>query len=98
MARGKKKQTSVLSYVTVSLVTVVVICVLLIWTKSLIKKNNEYKERESQLYEEIAEQNSLYDELNEQYEYIKTDDYIKDMAEAYFGLINEGDILIKPRQ
>ncbi len=98
MAHGRKRQTNKWSYITVSVVTVVIVCALLIWKGTLNAKNDEYKERESQLYAQIAEESSLYDELNEQYEYIKTDDYVNDMAEAYFGLINEGDVLVKPKE
>lgn len=96
MARSKKRQTSILSYVTVAVVTVVIVCALVIWTGTLKAKNDELIERESKLYAQIEEESSLYDELNDQYEYIKTDDYVEDMAEAYFGLVNEGDVLVKP--
>lgn len=98
MARDKERQTNIWSYVTVSVVTVVIVCALMIWTGTLKAKNDEYKERESQLYAQIEEESSIYEELNEQYEYIKTDDYVEDMAEAYFGLVNEGDVLVKPRE
>ena len=98
MARGKKQQTSILGYVTVSVVTVALVCALMVWSGTLKAKNDEYKERESQLYAQIEEESSLYDELNQQYEYIKTDDYVKDMAEAYFGLVDEGDVLVKPKE
>lgn len=98
MARGKKQQTSILSYVTVTVVTVVLVCALMIWGGTLKAKNDEYKERESQLYAQIEDESSIYDELNEQYEYMKTDDHVKDMAEAYFGLVEDGDVLLKPNK
>lgn len=98
MTRSKKRQSNIWSYVTVSVITVMLFCTLMIWRGTLKAKNEEYKERESELYAQIEEQSRLYDELSEQYEYIKTDDYVKDMAEAYFGLVNDGDVLVRPKE
>lgn len=95
MARKKKGQTSKLSYAAVITVTAAAVCALMVWTGTLKDKNAEYIERENKLYAELEQESERSNELNRQYDYVKTDDYVEDMAEAYFNLVNEGDMLVK---
>lgn len=94
MARGRKRQTSKLSYVAVTVITVAVLCALLAWTGSIKQRNAEYAERESKLYAELEEESVRADQLAEQFDYVKTDDYVKDIAQEQFGLVNDGDMLV----
>lgn len=98
MARKKKNRTSKLSYMAVIVVTAAVVCVLVVWTGTLKDRNSEYIERESRLSADLEQESLRNDELSRQYDYVKTDDYVEDYAKNHMGLINEGDMLVKPNE
>ena len=49
-------------------------------------KNEQYKAQEAELQEQIREQKERSKEIDKFEEYVKTDDYIKDMAEDRLNL------------
>ena len=99
MARRKRRQTSRLSYAAVTIVTAAAVCALFIWAGVLKDKNAECIERESRLYAELEQESIKNGELEKKYDYVKTDDYVEDMAKACFDLVkNQGDMLVKPNE
>ena len=64
-------------------------------TWKLEQKDRLYEERLEQLRQEIAEEEAKGKELEAQQIYMKTKQYIEEMARRKFGLIKPGELLIK---
>ena len=61
-------------------------------------KNAQYKAQESELEEQIREEKERAGEIDEFEEYVKTDDYIKEMAEDKLNLVDPNEIVFKPSE
>lgn len=61
-------------------------------------KNAQYKAQEAELQEQIREQEDRAKEIDEFEEYVKTDDYIKEMAEDRLNLVDPNEIVFKPSE
>ena len=65
---------------------------------SLYARNQIYKQQEAELKAQIEEQNTRFDKLKEYEEYVKSDDYIRDVAEEKLGLVDPNEILFRPEE
>lgn len=72
--------------------------VLAVNSVSLYARNEVYKQQEAELKAQIEEQNVRSEKVEEYKEYIKTDDYIKDVAEEKLGLVDPDEILFRPEE
>lgn len=61
-------------------------------------KNAQYKAQEAELKEQIREEKERAGEIDEFEEYVKTDDYIKEMAEDKLNLVDPNEIVFKPSE
>lgn len=61
-------------------------------------ENEQYKAQEAELQEQIREQKERSKEIDKFEEYVKTDDYIKDMAEDRLNLVDPNEIVFKPSE
>ncbi len=61
-------------------------------------KNAQYKAQEAELEEQIREEKERAGEIDEFEEYVKTDDYIKEMAEDKLNLVDPNEIVFKPSE
>lgn len=64
----------------------------------LYARNESYKEQEAELEAQIEEAKKRSEEVKAYEEYVKTDEYIKDVAEEKLGLVDPNEIIFKPRQ
>ena len=86
--------------------SVVVICTVLgllaaalaVNSVSLYGRNQVYKQQEAELRAQIEEQNARAEEVKEYAEYVKSEDYIKDMAQEKLGLVDPNEILFQPEE
>ena len=65
---------------------------------TLQAKNKSYKQQEAELKSQINEQKERAEEIKEYEEYVKTDEYIKEVAEEKLGLVDPNEIIFKPAQ
>ena len=65
---------------------------------NLYARNKIYKQQEAELKAQIEEQNARSEKVKEYEEYVKTDDYIKDVAEEKLGLVDPHEILFRPEE
>ncbi len=72
--------------------------VLAVNSVSLYARNEVYKQQEAELKAQIKEQKARSEKVEEYREYIKTDDYIKDVAEEKLGLVDPDEILFRPEE
>lgn len=64
----------------------------------LYARNESYKAQEAELQTQIEEAKKRSEEVKAYEEYVKTDEYIKDIAEEKLGLVDPNEIIFKPRQ
>lgn len=98
-SRGRKR-SSVLRQHKRSVMIICAILVLLTGTLSvnaisLYQKNQVYKQQEAELKAQIKEEKERVREVEEYEEYVKTDEYIKDVAEEKLGLVDPNEIIFK---
>lgn len=84
------------SMVLISFVLVLLAVVLGVNAGKLRSKNANYKLQEAELKVQIKEQEDRAKEIEEFEEYVKTDEYIKEVAEEKLGLVDPNEILFKP--
>ena len=59
-------------------------------------RNQDYKQQEAELKAQINEQKERSKEVKEYQKYVKTDEYIKEIAEEKLGLVDPDEIIFKP--
>lgn len=62
---------------------------------SIYSKNQDYKQQEAELEAQIKKEEERSKEIKEYQDYVKTDDYIKEVAEDKLGLVDPNEILFK---
>jgi len=98
MAAGRRKRNKKqnrLGVLAISFVATILVVVFGVQTWKLEQKDRLYEERLEQLRQEIAEEEAKGKELEAQQIYMKTKQYIEEMARRKFGLIKPGELLIK---
>ncbi|WP_251389825.1 septum formation initiator family protein [Mediterraneibacter agrestimuris] len=100
VGRRKRKRSSALGAHKKSVMVICVILCLLTGTLSvnavgLYNKNKIYRQQEAELKAQIKEEEERSKEVEEFEAYVKTDEYIKDVAEEKLGLVDPGEIIFK---
>lgn len=86
---------------SILMICAVLVCMtvmLAVGSMRLQAKNAQYKAQEAELKEQIREQEDRAKEIDEFEEYVKTDDYIKEMAEDRLNLVDPNEIVFKPSE
>ena len=84
------------SILLICAVLVCMTCALAVSSIRLQAKNAQYKAQEADLNEQIRQEEKRAEEIDEFEEYVKTDDYIKKMAEDRLNLGSPNEIVFKP--
>ena len=82
----------------ITMILVLLGCVLTVNAVTLQARNKSYKRQEAELKAQINEQKERAGEIKEYQEYVKTDEYIKEVAEEKLGLVDPNEIIFKPAQ
>lgn len=61
-------------------------------------RNIGYKQQEEELNSQIKEQEDRAGEIKAYQEYVKTDEYVKDVAEEKLHLVDPNEIIFRPAQ
>ncbi len=98
--RRRRKQPSVLrqhkrSVLLISAIMVLLTGVLSVNAARLYQKNQLYKQQEAELRAQIEDEKARSKEVEEYEEYVKTDEYIKDVAEKKLGLVDPNEIIFQ---
>lgn len=99
--RRSRRRSSVLGYhrqsvAVITFVLALLICVLTVNAVTLQAKNRDYKQQESELKAQINEQKERSEEIKDYEKYVKTEEYIKEVAEEKLGLVDPDEIIFKP--
>ncbi|MBQ8412848.1 MAG: septum formation initiator family protein [Lachnospiraceae bacterium] len=95
--RSTKKQSSIASLLI--MVAVVFVCLVVVFKVSdLHAKSKELAVAEQSLEQKIEEANQERENLVAKEQYMKTDDYIEDVAKEKLGLVYPDEIVIRPAE
>lgn len=101
--KRKKRKSSVFgqhrrSVLIVCSILVMLTGVLSVNAVSLYGKKRLYSQQEAELRAQISEEQARAEEVKAYEEYVKTDEYIKDVAEEKLGLVDPNEIIFKPAE
>ncbi|MGC4018723.1 MAG: septum formation initiator family protein [Muricomes sp.] len=84
------------SVTIITMILVLLMCVLTVNALTLGARNKDYKQQQAELKAQIDEQKSRAKEIEEYEKYVKTDEYVKEVAEEKLGLVDPNEIIFKP--
>lgn len=99
MARRKTRSKKRISRFTVAGVIIfcVITCGILVYNSSvLMTQEKEYEKQITQLKKEKKEADKRTEELKEYEKYVKTDEYIEEVAREKLGLVYKDEIIFEP--
>lgn len=76
----------------------VLAAVLFVNSMNLYTRNQVYKQQEKEISAQIEEEKEREKDIEKYEEYVKTDDYIRDVAEEKLGLTDPNEILFVPEE
>lgn len=94
----KKKKKKYHSYIFVLLVLFLLVTIVGIGMIKQRKILMRYEEQAASLQEEIQSEKERQKEIDSLEEYVKTDEYIKEVAREKLGLIDPNEIIFKPNK
>ncbi len=83
------------SITVITMILVLLMCVLTVNAVTLQAKNKDYKQQQTELEAQIKEQKDRSEKIKEYEEYVKTDEYIKEVAEEKLGLVDPDEIIFQ---
>ena len=81
------------SMMLISMILVLLVGVLAVNAVSLRSRNAQYKKQEAELEAQIKEEKKRAKEVEAYEAYVKTDDYVKEIAEEKLGLVDPNEII-----
>lgn len=66
--------------------------------KGLREQSSSLQVQAAELQEQLDEANSEYEKLQKQQEYMKTDEYVEEVARTQLGLVYKDEIVMKPEE
>ncbi len=94
----KKKKRARTGKICISFMVVVLAGILSIQIVRLHNTEEEYREQEELLAEQLADEEQRAEDLQRQQEYVGTDEYVEDVARAKLGMVYPDEILFKEEQ
>lgn len=98
--QGKKKKNLSGSLTMAGFVLIVALCAGAVYTSEagLRAREQDYIHKEEALEREIADQEARRSKLEEQQDYVTTDQYIMDIAKDKLGLLSSDEVLLKENE
>lgn len=96
--RSKYRKQSKTVIVGILLVTFLFCGILFYRTKALQVRDSRYGARETELQSQIEQEQKKSEELKEREAYVQTKKYIEEIAKSKLGLVNPGEILLRPNE
>ncbi|MBQ9827872.1 MAG: septum formation initiator family protein [Lachnospiraceae bacterium] len=79
----------------IAILALVLCAVMFVGSLRLGNRVAEYEERENELQEQIAEQQKESERLQSESEYVKTIEYIEQIARQKLGMVKKDEIILK---
>ena len=90
-AKAKKRE-----FLIVAVIAVIIVIALFVFTLSLRKTVSDNNEKIARIESQIAEESERANDLKQQEDFMKTDEFIEKIARERLGLVSPNEILIKP--
>ena len=101
-SKKKKKNTRILNnYLGMALISVVVVLllgVLTVQSNELKAKISSYDTRAAEIRTSIEEEQDRTKQINEEKEYMQTDEYVEEIAREKLGLAKDNETVFKKEQ
>ncbi len=94
----RKKRQNRLGMFLVTIVVLMLLVVVSINSVGLRQKKESYLEREQALQEQIDAEEERSEQIEEYRKYTQTKKYVEEVAKEKLGLVNEGEIIYKPKE
>lgn len=94
----KRRHRSRFGAMSVMLAVFLLLICMSCMSRNLEKKNASYSEQVAQLTSKIEEESARTQEIEDLEEYMKTDEYIEDVARDKLGLVYEDETVFKPSE
>ncbi|MBR6381968.1 MAG: septum formation initiator family protein [Lachnospiraceae bacterium] len=91
----KKKRSSAVGYVLMTLVVLAITGIVLIQRADVARRLSSYEAQAAELQEQIDSENDRAAELDEFEKYVQTKAYAEEQAHEKLGLVNEGEIVFR---
>ncbi len=92
----RQRRSGMLGMILAFGLVLVVAVSLLISTKALKEKNDEYEVQKAKLEQQLTEQEERKSELEEYKKYVQTKKFVEEVAKDKFGLLYPDEIVFKP--
>jgi len=92
----RQRRSGMLGMILAFGLVLVVAVSLLISTKALKEKNEEYEVQKAKLEQQLTEQEERKSELEEYKKYVQTKKFVEEVAKDKFGLLYPDEIVFKP--
>lgn len=93
--KKKKKEQNRAGKICISCIVLVMTLILSVQIVRLYGKNEEYKQQQKQLEAQLQEEQERAKDLQEQEEYVGSDQYVEDIAKSKLGMAYEDEIVFK---
>lgn len=94
---ARKKQNR-LGMLLATMVVLMLLIVVSVKSRELAEKHEGYMAKESELEQQIAEEDKRTEEIEEFGKYTKTKKYAEEVAKDKLGLVNEDEIIFKEEE
>lgn len=98
MSRKRRRQRNSNGIISISILVLVLLAVLGIQIIKLKRQEANYAKQEEQLREQYVSETQRATELAELEEYMKSIEYIEEMAKSKLGLVYDNEIIYKERR
>ena len=94
--RRKRRNSNRRGMVCISAIVGVLLITLAFQSRKLEAKNVLYTQQLAQVNDQLASEKERTQEIENMEEYMKTDEYVEDVARDKLGLVYEGETVFKP--
>ena len=91
----RKKQQKKMAMSLVTIVLMIMLAVVGIKSVEMRKRVADLTQKEAQLTDEIKQEKTRSDELDQYEKYTQTKKYVEDVAKDKLGLVHDGEIIFK---
>jgi cell division protein DivIC len=98
MARQKRRKRRSSGTVGITIIVLAFLVVMTIQIINLKAKDAEYEAKESELLQQYEEETQRSSELDDMETYMKSSEYVEDVAKSKLGLVYKNEIIFKEKE
>jgi cell division protein DivIC len=95
---GRKRKRRSSGTVGITIIVLAFLIVMTVQIKNIKEKDAQYEAKESELLQEYQEETQRSSEIDELETYMKSSEYIEDVAKSKLGLTYKNEIIFKEKE